>query len=89
MLSRWPLVPGAGEAYAKGLWKSFGREQLGCFDVLEELAFSLNCLNPSLHVDPRKVGFVVTAESSALLRECPHGPSAEGSLLFSQRRKPA
>lgn len=74
------------EWYAKGLWKSFGREQLGCFDVLEELAFSLNCLNPSLHVDPRKVGFVVTAESSALLRA---GPSAEGCLLFSQRRKPA
>lgn len=77
------------EWYVQDFWKSFGREQLGCFDVLEELAFSLNGLNPSLHVDPRKVGFVVTAESSSLLRECLYGPSAEGCLLFSQRRKPA
>lgn len=78
---------GRPREWAKGLWKSFGREQLGCLDVLEELAF-FNCLNPSLHMNPRKVGFVVTAESSSLLRECMHGPSAEGYLLFPREGSP-
>lgn len=29
----------------------------------------------SLHMDPRKVGFVVTSESSPLPKKCMHGTS--------------
>lgn len=57
----------------KGLWKSFGGERSwpGFMMCLKNLFFSV--VSTLLHVDPRKVVFVVSVEASPLPRECMHG----------------